>query len=101
MKDFNALELIGLFESIQVNDEKAADLKSQVKAIGADTTARFKEFGESNDVSAKKLRSAYKYYLDKVNSEDDDVDKDDPLYDLMMKVDMGLEADAKKSQENQ
>lgn len=97
MKDFNALELIGLFQAIHKEDDNIEVHKEAIKTIKLNKTAKFKEFASSNDVPVTKLKSAYKYYVSKIDN-DEAPSEEDPLYDLMMKVDMGLEAELESKQ---
>ena len=76
MKNIEFDSILGLFENIFENDEKSSDLKSQIKAINADSSDQFKEFAKEVETKPKILKSAYKYWRDKKKDGSDETDED-------------------------
>lgn len=85
-------ELIGLFESIEVNDEKVSDLKGQEKMLNADSTEQIKTSAKEWEVKPTDLKAAYKHWVKAKNAEDPN-DADEDLYSLIAMIDTQLTAD--------
>jgi hypothetical protein len=94
MTDFDSKELVGLYESIHDNEEKASGLKEQIKMVGADSTEKFKTFAEANEVEISDLKEGYKHYK-RVH---DNGESDDDLYTIMAKVDEALANETAESE---
>jgi|GEM_PF-3641589 len=102
MKSFETEELIGLFESIDVNEEKKKDLKSQTKMIGADSSQRIKDFAKEKEIKPKDIKNSYKRYLEIINSSDKKEALNDDDYDVLVtKVMMYFSKDDEKGKEEQ
>lgn len=81
-------ELIGNFEAWEALTERQKTLKDEVKMVTSDLSARIKEYAESVGCTPKEMRSAYKYYLSKINGE---VGDSDCQFTLMALVDADLD----------
>ena len=86
MIDFDAQELIGLYESIDDNEEKKSGLKEQIKMVDADSKEKYETFAKEKEADITNLKDGYKHYK-KVHS---DGEASDELYTIMAKVDEGL-----------
>ena len=67
-------ELEGFFEALWEDELKVNDLKSQIKAINADSGEQYKAFSDSSEIEVKTLRSAYKYWASVKNGDKPDED---------------------------
>lgn len=67
MQQFNAEELLGLFESIDDNNEKIDTHKETIKMINADSAEQFKTFASEKEMKVQDLKDAYKYYQKRHN----------------------------------
>lgn len=99
MQNVTTEELVGLFESIILNDEKVEDHKGTIKMINADSAKLIKDFSTDKEVDAKDVKAAYKYYKQKQNSTKKS--DSDAFFTLISLVDMAAENDAKKIEEEE
>lgn len=75
MVSFNREELMGLFENLDDNKDKADMLKEQIKMVNKDSTDQIKAFAQDREVSPQDLKDAYKYYV-KRQREGEEVNED-------------------------
>ena len=99
MQNFNIEELIGEFESIEEQELKIDDLKSQIKMITADNNQRFKEFAKNKETKDKYIKQLYKHWKEQKESEDREGDNED-LYTLMAILDMYFEKEEESDTHN-
>ena len=62
MIDVSALELMGLFEALDENEDKIDTHKETIKMLKADTKAQIKAFAESKEAKIEDINDSYKYY---------------------------------------
>ena len=86
MTNFSPAELVGLFSSIEDNDERISGLKEQIKVINKDSAERIKSFAEQMELEPSDVKDAYKYYKKVVSSGEDG----DDYFTLCSAVDTAL-----------
>jgi hypothetical protein len=81
MTEVNGNELLGLFESLEEQDVKVADLAGQMKMLKKDNVEKMKDFAKEKETKPKTIRKLYKDYIDAKNAGDqDEVDQESDDY---------------------
>ena len=62
MVNCDANELLGLFEALDDNKDKADMHKETIKMINKDSSDQLKTFAEDKEMKVSDLKDAYKYY---------------------------------------
>lgn len=97
MTNFSPAELVGLFSSIEENDERVSGLKEQIKVINKDSSERIKSFAEQMELEPSDVKDAYKYYK-KVTASGDN---GDDYFTLCSAVDTALAHEAEEAEKGQ
>lgn len=98
MQNVTNQELVSLFETILLNDEKVDDKKSMIKMINAESQNQFKDFAKEKEIKVKDLKAAYKYYKQQQSSTEKSDSED--LFTLIAMVDLAAEQEAKEREGN-